>query len=319
MPCLDMPLEKLKTYTGSSPCPADIDQYWDDALAEMNAVDSNETFEEVDYPLKNGTCYDLYFTGTKNARIHCKFIKPKNIEGKVPAVLLFHGLSGAFFNWCDILAYVNQGYVVAAMDSRGQGGLSEDAGGIIGPTFSSPFSRGISDDKHNLHQRDMFLDTAMLAKIVMGLPYVDENRVGVTGGSQGGGLSVACAALVPEIKKCAPVYPYLSDYKRVWDMDLDDGAYSGLKYYFRTQDPRHEHEDEIWEKFGYIDIQNLAKRIKADVLMATGLRDKTCPPSTQFAMYNKLTCKKEVLIYPDFGHESLFTHSDKVFEFLSDL
>ena len=319
MPCVDMPLEELKTYMGTNPCPADIDEYWDDALKEMNSVEANPVFEKADFPYKNGESYDLYFTGTKNARIHCKFMKPLNVEGKVPAVLLFHGLGGAFHDWVELVKYVAQGYVVAAMDCRGQGGQSEDVGGTVGPTFSSPFTRGLSDDKHNLLQRDMFLDTALLAKIVMGLPYVDEGRIGVTGGSQGGGLSVACAALVPEIKKCAPVFPYLSDYKRVWDMDLDAGAYDGLRYYFRRQDPRHEREDEIFEKLGYVDIQNLAKRIKAEVLMATGLRDTTCPPSTQFAMYNKLTCKKNVLIYHDYGHEELCTHADIIFKFLSDL
>lgn len=319
MPCVDMPIEKLKTYMGTNPCPADFDEYWDAALAEMNAVEANPEFVKADFPSNAFECYDLYFTSTKNARVHAKFVKPKNTEGKVPAVLMFHGLSGAFYAWVDLFQFASQGYVVAALDSRGQGGLSEDSGSYNITTYTTPFARGLAGDKHNMLQRDLFLDTAKLAKVIMDLPYVDESRVAATGGSQGGGLSVACAALVPEIKKCAPVYPYLSDYKRVWDMDLDKGAYEGIKYFFRTQDPRHERENEIWEKLGYIDIQNLAKRIKADLLMATGLRDTTCPPSTQFAMYNKLTCKKQVMIYPDFGHEGIYTHNDKIFEFFSDL
>jgi cephalosporin-C deacetylase len=55
--------------------------------------------------------------------------------------------------------------------------------------------------------RQIFLDTAQLARIVMDMPEVDENRVGAMGGSQGGGLTLACAALEPRIKKAAPVYP----------------------------------------------------------------------------------------------------------------
>ena len=54
-------------------------------------------------------------------------------------------------------------------------------------------------------------------------------------------------------------------------------------------------------------------------MMSTGLMDTTCPPSTQFAMYNKITAPKSVLIYPDFGHENLNGNDDKVFEFLSTL
>lgn len=319
MPVVDMPLDKLYEYKGMSPCPSDIDEYWDDALAEMNAICDEPEFTPVDIGSTSADFYDLYFTGTKGAKIHAKFGKPKNINGKVPAVLLFHGLSGSSDAWNALLNYISQGYVVAFLDTRGQGGLSQDIGGLTGTTFDQPFIRGIDGDKHDLLLRDCFLDTAQLAKIVMGLEYVDENRVAAHGGSQGGGLSLACASLVPNLKLCAPVYPYLSDYKRVWDMDLDTGAYSGLRYYFKHFDPTHAREDEIFERLGYVDIQNMAHRINAEVLMATGLLDTTCPPSTQFAAYNKITSKKQVVIYPDYGHEHLKGHGDIVFKFFSKL
>lgn len=319
MPIIDMPVEKLKVYTGSSPCPADIDEYWDNALKEMDALDYKAEFIKNKFSAKGIEFYDLYFTGTKNARIHAKFAKPLNTDGKAPAVLMFHGLSGSACEWSGLIKYASQGYVTVAMDTRGQGGESQDTGGVLGTTFSTPFTRGLDGDKNDLLMRDVFLDTALLAKLIMQLDYVDESRVAATGGSQGGGLSIACAALVPQLKKCAPVYPYLSDYRRIWNMDLAKDAYEGLAYYFRHFDPRHEREDEIFEKLGYIDIQNLAKRIKAEVLMGTGLMDTIVPPSTQFAMYNKITSTKSVLIYPDYGHEYLQGHDDIIFEFLSDL
>jgi cephalosporin-C deacetylase len=275
-------------------------------------------FKPFDYPSAIADYFELTFTSTKGARIYAKFLKPKSVVGKIPAVLLFHGLSGCSQEWSTLLPYVSQGFAVAALDCRGQGGLSADVGGMIGTTYSTPFTRGLDDEPEELLCRDLFLDTAMLARIVMGLDYVDEGRVAATGGSQGGALTVACAALVPEIKLCAPVYPYLSDYKRVWEMDLDQGAYEGLKYYFRHFDPRHEREEEIFTKLGYIDIQFLAPRIRAKVLMATGLRDTICPPSTQFAAYNKITSEKEVIIYPDYGHEGLKGHNDIVFRFFAE-
>lgn len=319
MPVVDMPLEQLKNYYGSSPCPADIDEYWDNAIAEMKAIDYNAEFIKADFESKEAEYYDLYFTGTKKARLHAKFAKPVNLEGKVPAVLMFHGLSGSTSDWTGLIQYAAQGYCVAFLDTRGQGGYSEDVGGVPGTTYTTPFMRGFDGDKNDLSARENFLDTALLARVIMDLDYVDENRVGATGGSQGGALTIACAALEPRIKLCAPIYPYLSDYKRVWNMDLANGAYEGLKYYFRHFDPTHEREDEIFEKLGYIDIQNISKRIKAEVLMFTGLMDTTCPPSTQFAMYNKITSKKNVIIYPDYGHEGLKGSSDIIFKFLSNL
>ncbi|MGQ9454342.1 MAG: acetylxylan esterase, partial [Armatimonadota bacterium] len=89
--------------------------------------------------------------------------------------------------------------------------------------------------------------------------------------------------------------------------------------YFRLFDPRHEREREIFTKLGYIDNQHLAPRIRARVLMLTGLMDTVCPPSTQFAVYNKITSRKDILIYPDFGHESLPGASDKILEFMNGL
>lgn len=319
MPILDMPLEELKVYGGRNPKPADFDEFWDKSLAELAAIDPNPEFKKFEMSSVIADAYDLTFTSTKGAKIHAKFMKPKNVQGKVPAVLLFHGLLDCSHSWTFMLQYVSQGYVVAAMDTRGQGGYSQDVGGVPGTTGTTPFMRGFDGAPEDMLCRDLFLDTAMLARVVMGLDYVDETRVGVTGFSQGGGFSVACAALVPEIKLCAPTYPYMSDYKRVWEMDLDQDAYEGIRYYLRYFDPRHEHIDEFFTKLGYIDIQNLAPRIRAKVLMATGLMDTTCPPSTQFAAYNKMNTEKQVVIYPDYGHERLRGHDEIIFEFMAGL
>ncbi len=319
MPLVDMPLDKLKVYQGRNPRPADFDEFWDRSLEELNSIDPEADFAVYDFASNIADCFELRFKSTKNAVIYAKFARPKKFEGKIPAVLNFHGLSGSGMSWSAMLPYVSQGYCIASLDCRGQGGLSQDAGGVLGTTFTTPFVRGLDGDPEGLHCRDLFLDTAMLARVIMALDYVDETRVGVFGGSQGGALTVACAALVPEIKLCAPTYPYLSDYKRVWDMDLDRGAYEGLRYYFRHFDPTHAREDEIFEKLGYIDIQFLAPRIRAKVLMQTGLLDTTCPPSTQFAAYNKITSEKDVIIYPDYGHEGIKGSDDATFNFLAQL
>ena len=143
--------------------------------------------------------------------------------------------------------------------------------------------------------------------------------MGALGGSQGGGLTLACAALEPRIAVACAAYPFLSDYRRVWDMDLDDLAYIGLRKYFRVFDPLHEKEEEIFYKLGYVDVQNLSPRIKARVLMATGLMDVVCPPSTQFAAYNKITSPKQSLIYPDYGHENLPLWNQKCHKLMKTL
>ncbi len=117
-----------------------------------------------------------------------------------------------------------------------------------------------------------------LAYVAMGYTVVAMDCRG-----QGGGLTIACAALEPKIKMIAPVYPFLSDYKRVWQ------------------------------------IKNLAKHIRCQVMFTATLLDNICPPSTQFAVYNKITSKKFLRVYNDFGHENLPKTNDAIFQFMSNL
>lgn len=319
MPQIDLPLDQLAAYPGRNPRPPDFDAYWERGLAEMRATDPRPELEPFPLQSRAAECFRLTFMGVGGARVHAKYLRPKGGAGPRPAVLMFHGYSGSSGDWADKLAYVSQGYSVAALDCRGQGGLSEDVGGVKGTTLRGHIIRGLDDAPDKLLFRSIFLDTAQLARVVMDFAEVDENRVGATGGSQGGGLTLACAALEPRIKKAAPVYPFLCDYRRVWEMDLAKNAYEELRLFFRHHDPLHSREDEIFSRLGYIDCQHLAPRIRADVLMPIGLMDEVCPPSSQFAAYNKITSPKRLRVYPDFGHEALPGANDAIFDFLADL
>ncbi|MBQ8803275.1 MAG: alpha/beta fold hydrolase [Tyzzerella sp.] len=316
MPVLDMPIKELERYNGVNPKPLDFEEYWNKAIAEMKAVDPQIVMTKSEFQSPVAECYDMYFTGVNGARIYVKHLRPKNIAGKIPAVLQFHGYCGNCGEWYEKMGYAASGMAVFAMDVRGQGGKSQDVGNVIGNTVHGHIIRGLDEENpHKLLFRDIFLDTAELARIVMSLDFIDEAKVYAMGGSQGGALTLACASLEQRIAKIAPAEPFLCDYKRVWDMDLDMEAYGELRDYFRLFDPRHERETEIFEKLGYIDLQYLAPRIKADVIMFTGLLDNICPPSTQYAAYNKMQCKKKHVVYPDYRHEYLKDVNDITYDF----
>jgi cephalosporin-C deacetylase len=319
MPFIDMPLNELYAYTGRNPKPADHDDYWRRSLEELAGIEAKLELIPAAFSAPSADCFDLWFTGVRGSRIHAKFLRPKQAAGRIPAVVQFHGYTESSGSWADKLAYVSSGFAVAALDCRGQGGLSEDRGGIKGNTFHGHFIRGIDSGPDDLLMRHIFLDAAQLAGIVMSMPDIDPGRVAAMGGSQGGALTVACAALEPRIAKLAPQYPFLSDYKRVWEMGLAEDAYEELRTYFRQSDPLHEREEETFRKLGYIDLQFLSSRIRGEVLMATGLMDSVCPPSTQFALYNRISAKKKVLLYPDFGHEALPGYDDRAYAFMMEL
>jgi cephalosporin-C deacetylase len=285
----------------------------------MRAVDPNVELVPRAVNAPYAECFDMFFTGVRGARIHAKLVRPAKPKGRHPAVLLFHGYTGHAGEWSDKLKWAALGFTAAALDCRGQGGLSEDTSVVKGNTHRGHIIRGLDDAPDNLLFRQIFLDTAQLARIVMNMPDVDPDRVGATGGSQGGGLTLACVALEPRVKRAFPVFPFLCDYRRVWEMDLAKDAYEELRWYFRMRDPLHEREEEIFSTLGYIDAQFLAPRIKAETRMVTGLMDTICPPSSQFAAYNRMTCRKDMVIYPDFGHEGLPGCDDMAYEYLSVL
>ena len=318
MPVVDMPLEELKSYKGKSPRPADFDRYWEEGLEEMRAIDSSVELVPADYELPFAKCYHLYFTGVGGARIHSKLIMPNGITTPAPAILKFHGYCANCGEWFEMIPYASCGMVVASMDCRGQNGESEDIGAVSANTVRGHIIRGICDNAYKLLYRSIFLDTAQLAAIIMNMDEVNSSDVRATGYSQGGALTLACAALEPRISKIARVYPFLSDYKRVWEMDLLTSAAQEIREYFRWYDPLHEREDEFFEKLGYIDVQNLAGYIKANVLFTATLRDDICPPSTQFATYNKIESSKTLNLYYDFGHEGLRDCNDKILRFMMD-
>lgn len=98
MPAVDMPLEKLLNYQGITPKPDDYEDYWNKALEEMRSVDPKLEFIKADYQFPNSECFDMYFTGVRNARIHVKYLRPVTSK-PTPAILLFHGYAGAAGDW----------------------------------------------------------------------------------------------------------------------------------------------------------------------------------------------------------------------------
>ena len=204
MPQVDMPLEQLLTYTGRNPRPADFDEFWDRSVAEMSAIDSQTELRPAALQAFGAECFDLYFTGTGGARVHAKYLRTRNAPEPHPALVMFHGYGGSSGNWADKLGICRAGVLGCGAGRARAGRVSRRIlGERPGGTSSGHFIRGIDDGPDAMLFRSVFLDCAQLARIVMEMPEVDAGRVGATGGSQGGALTLACAALEPRIKLAA--------------------------------------------------------------------------------------------------------------------
>lgn len=142
---LDIPIAELLEYRGRNPRPDDFDAYWNRALKELDSTLHEAELLPAKFSCPAVDCFDLWYRGVRGARIHAKYLRPQKIEGPLPAVFFFHGYSGASPDWFKLLPFASVGMAVAAMDCRGQGGLSEDTGGVKGTTLRGHIVRGLDD------------------------------------------------------------------------------------------------------------------------------------------------------------------------------
>ena len=317
-------VSELRACRGLTPVPADFDAFWAERMAEADAQDPGWRTEPARVPDRPGCTYrDLWFRGMGGARLHARLLVPEGAlraldEGAgVPLVLQFHGYPGATRSWFELSSLVGLGCAVLAMDNPGQGGPSEDVGGYLGTTVAGHLVAGLDGGPRNLYYVRLYQDVRILCRVARELPGVDAGRVLVNGASQGGGMGLACCALNPDlVARAAILYPFLSDFRRVRELGRDEVAYEGLRYHERWFDPAAERVDEDYATLAYVDSVSFAHLVRCPVLCGTGLADTVCPPESQFAVWNALTCERHLVVYPAFGHEEIQDFDDRAIAWL---
>lgn len=319
MPVTEQEIRRLGDYVGATPAPADFDAFWSKRMAEADRVplDFAVTPSEIP-PFHTCEYLDLWFRGMGGAQLYAKYVKPRAAR-PVPLVLQFHGYPGASRSWLEQSSFAGMGCALLAMDCPGQGGYSQDLGGYQGTTVTGHLVAGLDGEAKDMYYVRLYQDICLLCRIARELEGIDLDRVYINGASQGGGLGIVCAALNPELpRKAAILYPFLSDFEKVWELGRDEIAYEGLRYYSRWFDPDGSRREEMFTKLGYIDAHNFAHLIRCEVLFGTGLADNICPPITQFSVYNRLTCPKRHVIFPEFTHEEIQAFDDMIITFFGE-
>ena len=301
MPLFDWPLSQLREYRPALTREPDFDQFWQRTLDQATAP-LEPHFTPADYPARGLSVFDVRYTGWNGARIAGWYIKPQG-NGPFPALAIYHGYSGSRAQPHNHFPWVAQGYAVFAVDTRGQSGDSTDPAVYSSGHVKGWMTAGVLD-KEEYYYRGAYIDCVRALDVLATRPEVDMARLGVTGGSQGGGLSLAVSALDPRPKACMADIPYLCHYERAVDLAALM-PYLEISDYIKIYPQR---ERQVFRTLSYFDNMNLAPRNRSNVLMSVGLQDDCCPPSTIFAAYNHLTCNKELKIYRYHKHEDIPAH-----------
>jgi cephalosporin-C deacetylase len=309
MPFFDLSFEELQRYLPPRVEPPDFDTFWQITLNEARQFPLNATFERYDNGLSTVETFDMTFSGYGGQPIKGWLQLPRQRSGKLPCVVEFIGYGGGRGFPHDWLLWASAGYAHLIMDTRGQGsawspGSTPDleADGS-NPQYPGFMTRGVLNPATYYYRR-VFTDGVRAVEAAQAHPEIDADRITVTGGSQGGGISIAVCALADSVKVSMPDVPFLCHYRRATEITEDLPYYEIVRYCMIHR----EKIDSVFHTLSYFDGVNFAARANCQGLFSVGLMDKICPPSTVYAAYNYFNGPKEIRVWRYNQHEGGATY-----------
>jgi cephalosporin-C deacetylase len=313
MPSIDMPLDQMRQYKPPLYRESDFDSFWQETMRE--AVRQPLNAELIPYALgaRGVECFAIRFDGFKGSRLAGWFLRPQE-RGKFPGVAVYHGYSGRGARPLDLLALASQGICVLSMDCRGQNGQSQDAATYPEGHYQGWMTLGIRDPA-TYYYRYVYADAVRALELLTQRDEVDPTRLAVTGGSQGGALSLAAAALSKRPILALPDIPFLCDFSRAIQV-ASSGPYPEIASFLKAFPDLYE---TVFRTLSYFDCVNLAPLIRCRTVISNCLWDDVCPPSTVYGVFNHILAEKTMEIYPFHKHEIPYDHGEMKFRLMGSV
>lgn len=292
MAMFDLSLTELRDYRPAVEEPEDFEDFWRQTLTETRAHELSAELRPVDNKLSVIDSYDVTFAGFGGHPVKAWLHVPAGASTPLPTVVHYQGYSRGRGFAHQYTQWAQAGWAHFVMDTRGQGwsdgggsdttDASPDAGIRHAPGF---MTAGITDP-NTYYYRRVYADAVRLLEVARTSELCDAAKLIVTGGSQGGGITLAAAGLAPlggiDLVGAAPDVPFLCHFQRALEV-TDAHPYGEITQFLAAW---RDQVEPAYRTLGYFDGVNLARRAKAPALFSVGLMDPVCPPSTVFAAYN---------------------------------
>ncbi|GGF70884.1 cephalosporin-C deacetylase [Paenibacillus albidus] len=289
---------------------ATVNRFWDERLEHYEQKPLQMVSVPETTPYSGMEVRKVSFQGFDDTTVNAWYILPSGYQeedGKLPCVVTFPGYSGDRGYPERYASWLLLGYAVLAVDVRGQGGETGNLLPHESGTIRGWITQGLLDKERSYYMA-VAIDSVRAIEVAAGLPGVDPARIGVIGGSQGGGLALLTGALSRRVAAIVADIPNLCR--------LDFGVLNSSSSLTEIADHVRrypERLEQILYTLAHFDIVNLAPRITAPVLMSAGWKDTVCMPETIYAAYNRIESPKQINDYPFSGHEvSEYQHRQAV-------
>lgn len=272
--------------------PEDFDSFWQKSIAEARKMDLDAKMTLMpDRCTSDVNVFHISFQNqSAGSRIYGILAVPKK-PGKYPAILRVPG--AGIRPYSGDVRTASRGIITLDIGIHGiPVNLDPQVYADLGAGALSGYNSIKMNDRDTHYYKRVYLGCVRAVDFIWSLPEFNGD-VAVTGGSQGGALTIVTAALDKRVKYMAAIYPALCDHtgyvaKRA----------GGWPHYFRDRDPK---PGEL-ETLGYYDVVNFARRISIPGFYTWGYNDLTCPPTSMFSAYNVIAAPKELQVFQETGH-----------------
>jgi cephalosporin-C deacetylase-like acetyl esterase len=293
--------------TSFTPMPKDFEQFWQKAVKEARKVDLEPEYFDVPDATNDKLVTRLVRLHVgKNKWIYGMLTIPKaNSQQPIaksqtyPVVLCPPGAGSTKVFPSDYFG--NEGMIYMKIEIHDNDPrIPDNEYNAMRLKKCDGYMRRGMESKDTYYYKDVYVGCVRAVDFLSSLPEWDGKNVIVTGGSQGGALTIITAALNEKVTKCAPFYPALCDLTGF----LHQRAGGWPKFFsgFYKDGKTVVSNDQAVETLQYFDVVNFARILKVPTFMSWGYNDDTCSPTSVWAAWNAITAPKQKDITPSSGH-----------------
>lgn len=289
-----MPKDVQTNYQSKVQKPADFDTFWD-RIKQQEAAIALEPEVVLD-PLRTSPdieVFQVFYNSIDHVRIAAWYCRPAQRAERTPAILF---LPGYQMDPPIPKDWARKGYIALSAAPRGKLRSNRQ----YNPGYPNLLTHNIVDP-HTYAYRGFYVDAWRGVDFLRSQPEVDSDRIGVTGSSQGGGLTITTAAIKSDIRAAAAGCPYLCGYMDSIEL-TQTYPYEEINDYLRQYPDRRQ---AVTDTVAYFDGINFADRITCPIIVNIGLQDNVCPPETGYALFDRIgSADKKLYTYDGHGHDA---------------